>query len=262
MKLSYPFGFLLILILSFNSCIKTDDGETIDDQNNNNNIVDNQQITGYTAKEILSGDEFTSLVIELVYMDGFAPSNIAIEQMKLFLEGRIFKPDGITINLKPISPLGNSSYNINDIRAIEDNYRTQFNSEGQMAIWGIFLDGPSANDSSADIKFGSAYRNTSFAIFQKSIQELSNNSTDPEQSLTESTVIQHQFCHLLGLTNLGSPMQSEHEDQLHPRHCDVSDCLNYYKLGTDAVLDVLSGRITPPTLDFQCLADLQANGGR
>ena len=61
---------------------------------------------------------------------------------------------------------------------------------------------------------------------------------------------------------MGTALQSAHEDPAHPKHCDVEDCLMYWAAETDSGLDNLMGNSSAPQLDSQCIADLQANGGK
>ena len=68
----------------------------------------------------------------------------------------------------------------------------------------------------------------------------------------------HEFGHILGLTNAGTVMQSDHEDANHKRHCNVSSCLMYWE--AESGTNLFGGNI--PQLDAQCIADLQANGGK
>jgi hypothetical protein len=65
---------------------------------------------------------------------------------------------------------------------------------------------------------------------------------------------------LLGLTNLGTPMQTNHEDASHPKHCNNEDCLMYWQADGSGLLGMMVGG-NVPQLDANCLADLQANGG-
>ncbi len=75
-------------------------------------------------------------------------------------------------------------------------------------------------------------------------------------------MVHHELGHLLGPTNLGPPLQSDHEDINHQKYFDVSDCLMYYAAETGSgIVNMVSGG-NVPTLDAQCIADLQANGGR
>ena len=72
---------------------------------------------------------------------------------------------------------------------------------------------------------GIAYRNTSMAIFQETIARHTGGALEPSAATVEGTVAAHEFGHVLGLVNNGSPM--EHQDEPHGRHCDNEDCLMY-----------------------------------
>ena len=83
----------------------------------------------------------------------------------------------------------------------------------------------------------------------------------PSTAKLESTVLQHEFAHILGLVNNGTPLVDNHHDDEHEGHCDNQDCLMYYLAETSDIAANLFG-ISAPTLDANCRADLQANGGK
>lgn len=63
----------------------------------------------------------------------------------------------------------------------------------------------------------------------------------------------------LGLVNLGSTMQTNH--QANGSHCNNSSCLMHYASETSDIPGFLiTGSI--PALDANCRADLAANGGQ
>ena len=72
----------------------------------------------------------------------------------------------------------------------------------------------------------------------------------------------HEFGHILGLTNLGSDLQSNHEDASHPKHCNVESCLMFWAAETGSGIGNMISNGSAPQLDAQCIADLQANGGK
>lgn len=245
-------GFIFFIF--FISCSKDDDtSESIVNKNTN------KKSTGTSSNDLLSDKKFKSMVIELVYVDGFEPSAAAINNFVSFVTARTYKPDGITIIKKSIPSPGKATFTVQEIAAIEDANRTKYNTDDQIAVWVLFVDGKSSADTSTSVVLGEAYRNTSFAIFEQTVQQLSNSPFEPERSLFETTVITHEFSHILGLVNLGAPMQSNHEDSSHPKHCNVTTCLMYWE--TEAGKNIVSNTATPQ-LDAQCLADLRANGGK
>lgn len=248
---------ILLISLTY-SCIK----ENVSEISNETSPNSNTKSTGSSSNDLLSDKKYKSMVIELAYVDGFKPSKIAINNFKSFLEARTHKPNGIIIQERTIESLNKTSYTIDDIIEIEENNRTLYNTNDQIVIWAFFSDGSSSKDSGSGTVLGTAYRNTSFVIFENTIHQLSNSAFDPSRSLLETTVITHEFGHILGLTDLGAEMQTDHEDKEHTKHCNVESCLMYWSAETGDGLSNLFGNSTAPTLDDQCIADLQANGGK
>ncbi|WP_452228686.1 membrane metalloprotease [Lacinutrix sp. MEBiC02404] len=253
--------FVLSFLLTIVACT-TDDSSNIESNNNNNNTSANQQSTGSSSNDLLSDATYTSMKIELVYVDGFEPSQTAINNFVAFLEARTFKPNGILVEKRAIASPGNSPYTNAEIRAVEDANRTAYNTADQIAVWAFFADGESDSNTNNGVVLGTAYRNTSFVIYEETLHGFSDSAFEPSRSLLETTVIMHEFGHILGLTNLGADLQSNHEDAEHPKHCDVETCLMYWSAETgDGIANLVSGG-SAPQLDAQCIADLQANGGK
>lgn len=248
-------GIIIVLVLM--SC-------SSDDSQNDplNNTQSNKLSVGASANDLLSDTTFSSLVVEVVYVEGFEPSQTAISNFVSFLENRTFKPNGITVQKRAISSPGLTPYTNQEIVAIEDSNRLLYNDDNQIAVWAFFADGSSANNTDSGVVLGTAYRNTSFVIYQETIQQLTSGTITNTTPILESTVITHEFGHILGLTNLGTPLQTNHEDLEHPKHCNIESCLMYWKAESgNGVMSMISGG-SIPQLDAQCIADLQANGGK
>lgn len=253
----YLFIPVLCIAMIF-SCTK----ENVNELNNQTQETSHKKATGSSSHDLLSDNTYKSLVIELVYVEGFKPTQTAINNFVSFLEDRTYKPNGITVNERAIESPGKERYSINDIINIEDENRTEFNSEDQITVWAFFTDGESDKNTDSGTILGTAYRNTSFVIYEKTIQNLSSGTFAPNKNLLETTVITHEFGHILGLTDLGADMQVNHEDPEHEKHCNNNDCLMYWSAETGEGLSNLFGSSNAPTLDSQCIADLQANGGK
>lgn len=259
MKYLYHFIIALLAVITL-GC--SDNSSNIENENNPINTAANKQATGSSSNDLLSDKTFKGMVIEIVYVEGFEPTQNAINNFKSFLENRTFKPNGITIVKKAIASPNKAKYTIQDIIDIEDKNRTKYNTNNSIAIWTFFTDGESAKNTNNSVVLGTAYRNTSFVIFEETIHDLSNSAFEPNRSVLETTVINHEFGHILGLTNLGTHMVNNHEDTEHAKHCNVESCLMYWSAETGDGLSNLIGSSTAPQLDAQCIADLQANGGK
>ena len=93
--------FLGILCLGIFACSE-DENSTPTTTGTTNPTTANLQAVGSSANDILSDNTYTSLAIEIVYVEGFEPSQTAINNFTSFLQQRTFKPDGITTTLTAI----------------------------------------------------------------------------------------------------------------------------------------------------------------
>lgn len=237
------------------SCSSSNEDSLIDEHNNLSNI----KVVGASANDLLSEKNYQNMVIEIAYVKDFKPTDKAINLIEEFVKERTFKPGGIKIVLKELPRLNKQIFTIKDIKEIEKTYRTIYTKDTTIAIWMLFINGSSENNENV---LGTAYLNTSFVIFEERIKNLTNSTFASERSLLEATVIAHEFGHILGLTNLGSSMQQNHEDVEHKKHCNNKECLMYWSVETEEGIAKLLSNGEIPNLDNNCILDLQANGGK
>lgn len=258
--------YLLFSLIVFIGCEEQE--ENIDPNGNNNDNSNGQEIpannlaVGASANELLSGEEFKKLVVEIQYPKGYALPSGSVTDMENFLKKYVNKPEGIQVVTSQINVPANNEYSYAEIRAIEKNNRTQFNRENVMAAYLFLADGDYEGNSDGGKVLGVAYQNTSMALFQKTIQDLSGGVGQPSERMLTSTVLMHEVGHILGLVNVGTPMVTEHQDEAHGKHCDNDRCLMFWLAETGGIVDNLLQLSAPPDLDSQCQADLKANGGK
>lgn len=218
---------------------------------------DHTRASGASAADLLSADSYDSLVVQVQYVEGHRPTDQGLAILEDFLGDRLNKPRGISIQVEPIPTPGQATYTVEDVVALEQQHRTAFTGGSTLAIYFLFLDGEFSEN--ADV-LGFAYYNTSMAIFQEKIENNTGGALQPPQSTAEGIVLNHEIGHNLGLVANGSPMQNEHQDEPHGKHCDNEDCLMYYTVRTLDFIQNLTG--DGPVLDQNCVDDLQANGGK
>lgn len=219
---------------------------------------------GESARDFLSDEEFTSLTVEVDYVEGLAPSQEALDSLRVFLERRLNKPDGVSITLDDaIASPGGSPYSADEIRDLEGTHRDSFTAGGDLAAYYLFLDGRYEQQN----VLGLAYYNTSMAIFEQVIRDNSGGPGQPSTAVIEATSMRHEMGHVLGLVANGTPMLGEeggprdHHDEEHGAHCTEQGTLMYYQVETTDFIENLDGGTVPP-LDTLGIDDLQANGGK
>jgi hypothetical protein len=211
--------------------------------------------------DFLSGSKYDKLVVEVQFVEGFAPTNDAIVNLQSFLEQRLNKPGGITVMQHSVPSPGKTNYSLTDLQRIEKDNRTHSTTGKTITSWLFFADGDYASSSGNSKVLGIAYGNSSMVIFQKTIKEFSGGIGEPPARTLESTVILHEFGHILGLVNNGTSVQTSHQDTAHGHHCNDQNCLMYYTAETsDIVGNIVGGNI--PTLTSSCIEDLKGNGGK
>jgi len=218
---------------------------------------ENKKAIGASARDLLSASKYTSIRMEIQYMSGYQPDPTSVTNLVNFINALCNKPGGVTVTQTPIPSGGKTMYSESDVVSIENSNRTVFTSGTTLGINFIYLDGTYTTDN----VLGFAYRNTSMAIFAKKVNSSSGGLGQPSRTKLESTVLEHEMGHILGLVNLGSPMQSPHEDAAHEKHCSNNNCLMYYQAQTTDIMGPLMVGTVPP-LDANCRADLAANGGK
>ncbi|MBA3902010.1 MAG: peptidase, partial [Bacteroidetes bacterium] len=208
--------------------------------------------TQIIPNDLLSADTYKKLTVEVQYIDGYAPSEQSLENMRIFLHERLNKPDGIKIVKKAINSPRKSSYTINEIKEIEKENRTQNTEGSHLTAYFFFADADYAGNSGNSKVLGAAYGKTSMVIFEKTVKDYSGGLTQPPVAKLETTIILHEIAHILGLVNNGTPMETAHQDVNHGKHCNNQKCLMYYTVETtDVVANLLGGDI--PVLDAKCI---------
>ena len=209
---------------------------------------------GASAHDLLSSAKYPSLQIEIQYMPGYAPDASALNNLVTFLNSRINKPSGINIIQEEIGPSSLSVSSLNNIVNIERSYRNYFTGNDVISVYVLITNGYYSGNNILAI----SYWNTSFCVFGKPIDDNTDQPGDVSRSVLLTTILEHEFGHLMGLVDQGSPMLTNHRDPANGAHCSNPDCLMYYNVEA-GFTDIISA---VPSLDANCIADLKANGGK
>lgn len=214
--------------------------------------------------DFLSGENYDRLIVEVASVKEFEPTGEALNNLKAFLESRLNKNGGIGVVPASIPSPGKAAYSLDDIKKIEQEYRTLFSDpeDKKLTAWFFFADVDYAENEGDSKVLGIAYGPTSMVIFEKTVREFSGERGQPSTPVLETTVTEHEFGHILGLVNNGTKMVVNHQDVTHGKHCNNPDCLMYWAAEhSGPVINFLTGGIIP-ALDQNCLNDLITNGGK
>jgi hypothetical protein len=288
------FGLILLLLtfLAHTSCSK-DNGESSSELrvDKRGNLLG----TGDSANDILSNTNFDKLQIEIAYVKGFRPTFQAMANFNDFLRAHTFKEDIEIIYTELASP-NEESLTLEEIVDLEQENRTAYNKDRTLAIYIYFADSPADGDEEEEglVTLGAVYRNTSMVLHGITIRRLAAQSAFISDGDVEGATLNHEFGHLFGLVDLGTPALSDHEDTAAENHCNVDGCLMraelQFTLAGKSILEpknsaytanlnpacVLSGTtvmsllqpsktsrtIEIPGLDAACIEDIRGNGAR
>jgi predicted Zn-dependent protease len=250
---------VLFTLFAFTSCKKDDDSTPIDDPK-----AENRKGLGLSAEDILSSDIYPNLTVELVFANFYKPTETAVNELRDFLNTRLNKVGNISIVETIIQPSPGAPFTIQEIKDLEDENRTIYTTDDTIAIYIFFSNGSSENDTNSTVTLGSAYLNTSIVIYEKTLKDLVDNNPNIDLAILESSTLQHELGHILGLVNIqNDDIHTIHEDTSHSKHCMVEDCLMYFESSNGrSLLDMLRSNNQVPALDPLCIEDLQAKGGK
>lgn len=205
--------------------------------------------------------KYTTLTIEVASMAGYEPTTAALNRLVAFLDTRLNKKGGITVNQRIIPASGKSKLDITNIRDLEKTNRTTVASGSNLTMWVVFLDAEYTDSDNTKKILGISYGATSLAVFPKSIDAYITRDM-PSRYALETFVLTHETGHILGLVNNGTQMAVAHQDTEHGAHCSNTNCLMYWEAQNNVKLGDLLGEDELPILDENCLLDLRAAGGK
>ncbi|NNC34736.1 MAG: hypothetical protein HKO09_07665 [Croceitalea sp.] len=259
------------LIFTFAAC-SSNDNTPVDPVDDTPVVVDksaNLLATGASANDLLSNTNFDKLLIEIAFVEDFRPTSEAMDNFENYLRERTFKTN-IDVEYKSLPPTGETELTLQQVAELESENRSAYNDGSTLAIYIFFADAPAEGDDLSEglVTLGAVYRNTSMVIYEKTVKTLAGRSLTITTADVETAVLNHEFGHLFGLVNLGTPSVNAHEDAEAQNHCNVDGCLMRAELEFgDGIMSMLEkrasrGAAVVPDIDAECILDLQNSGGR
>ena len=270
--------YLTLILVAFASflfvkCDSDDDGEVIEDVIEDPGPFDlEREFGGADAINILTETDYTSLTIEFAYSEGNRPKQTSLDELKAFINERAHKSGGITYVETVIPAPSGAPFTYLELEEIEEEHRTQFRSGTNLAFWilmvnDVILNEDGTNDTNT---LAAVYYNTSMYLSIPTITTAAEDAPISGYDGMESSTLQHEFGHWMGLVNTLEtgdtvhPTKGEHEDTENKGHCKVETCLMYWGSNNPFhggyVSRLQSGFLVE--LGDLCKADLVAKGGK
>ena len=239
-KIFFTLSIMLILILINSGCLESESPPSLGD----------------FAKSYLQGGKYKRIIIEIDYVEGHRPSAQALDILRNRINLYCDKPDGEVIFQDAITT-SQSQYTDDDIRDLEDKHRNYDKTSSDIVIYVLYLDGEYKKDSNV---LGIAYGPSSIAIFKEKIDSIAIpvwainlvDSTD-----YESSVLVHEFGHLLALVNIIYKSERKHESA-YQHHCIHEECVMYHSVESASIKNLVTQENPKPPSDFcnDCKDDL------
>ncbi len=216
---------------------------------------DNPPVLGDYAKHYLQDSKYTRLIIEIDYVDGYAPSSVALDTLESRINSYCDKQEVLILQKRFTT--SKSSYSEDDIRNLEDEQRNYHKKGSDVVAYVLYLNGAYQKD---DDVLGVAYGPSSVAIFKEKIDGISIPfwaTSFVDHTDYEKSVLVHEFGHLLALVNIGYESQRNHESS-YTHHCVHDDCVMYHSVETVSIITLITQEDPKPPSDFyiDCRDDL------
>lgn len=213
---------------------------------------------GDNAKLYLQGSKYNRIILEIDYVAGFSPSTQALTTLESRIDQYCDKSEGV-LNIKDSISGTEDTYSVEDIEDLEKKNRDYFKQGSDIVIYCLYLDGSYSESSSV---VGVAYGSSSIVIFKEKIDNIDIPFWAPAVGLTtsdyETSIIVHEFGHLLSLVNIGYESDRGHEDENYEHHCIHESCVMYHSIETIDIYGYVLEQEREPPSDFcsDCQYDL------
>ncbi len=205
------------------------------------------EVLGDFAKYYLQDSKYTKIIMEIDYVDGYAPSPQALSCLKSTINQYCDKQN--VQDEKNGFPSSKSSYSEEDIRELEVEHRNYQRSGNTITLYILYLNGKYAENEDV---LGLAFGPSSIAIFKERIYEIDIPwwaSSFIDHSDYEKSVVVHEFGHLIALVNIGYESEKNHESS-YEHHCVHEECVMYHAVETVSILNLITREDPEPPFEF------------
>lgn len=219
----------------------------------------------------IRSDTYSSLELEIDVVPGFEPRTQVEADLVAGLEPLLDKPGGISAvrDGTLTSRGGDHGWTDAELQAYANETFDLEVGDDTTKIHVMFVDGHHDRDTDSGKILGVAWANQHLVMFKQTIEDVCAAPAIPALirervcAGAELSIWTHEIGHVIGLVNTGLPMVADHQDDEHGAHDSNDDCVMYWAYEGEAVVDLLTDRITnggdeSVGFDQACLDDIAA----
>lgn len=201
----------------------------------------------------IEDDDYTTWIIEIDHVSGMAPSQSALDLLEERMEGLVRKDEiSVIVNENDLS--GRDTWTRGQVSSLSSDRQDRSTGGSTVVTHVLYLDGEYEESNALGVAFGD---HETVAIFKERIRGAANLVFPATQ--IERAVLVHEFGHVLGLVDFGTPMVNDHEGQ--PNHSDNRDSVMYHAVETTNIVNAFQGGI-PNDFDAEDRRDICHAGGK
>lgn len=213
-------------------------GDTAEEPGQNGNEQEQRDTgpVGALNHELLQSTPYTTIVVEIDYVTGHAPTQAAKNRIAEVFSDVAGKD--VTFTGGNTVPGGQDTYTVNDLETLQEQHRTHYTENSTAAIHFLLLDSAFEEESA----LGVAYQASAAALFPEQMQKATTATVlYPE---IERAVAVHELGHLFGLVNINYQSSRDHADPDHPQHSANKESVMYWAVEDLALRNVFN--LGPP----------------